>query len=124
VNTVNVDELFVSWLQAQQPAWGVASERPATLGQTLPFVVIRRGGGGDNAPWVDGPVVYVDCYAADWSTVGTVARAVDSLFRERTPTGWRGAQFTLLRCNQAPIKVSDANTAVRHMASIYTFSLQ
>jgi hypothetical protein len=121
---VNVDELFTSWLSANLTGVGVASERPSDVQSRLPFLVVRRGGGGDLAQALDGPIMDFDYYAADWTTVGALARRVDGLLREQTPAGWRGAQFTMLRCNQAPMKVSDANTAVRHMAGTYSFSLQ
>lgn len=121
---VNVDELFVSWLTAQLTGVRVASERPAKLEDVLPFVVVSRGGGGDIDSALDGPIMDVDCYAATNTAAGDVARLVDRAFRQLTPAGWRGAQFTMLRCNQAPIKVGDANPAVRHYAATYSFSLQ
>lgn len=127
--SVPVDELLTSWLASLLPDVRVTSERPADLETRLPCVVVRRGGGGDAGQWVDGPIVDVDCYAAPSaaaasSAAATLAGQVDRLFRERTPAAWRGAQFTFLRCNQAPIKVSDSNPAVRHYVSAYSLSLQ
>lgn len=121
--SVSVDELFVSWLAAQLPGVNVSSERPGNVETVLPAVVVRRGASGDLDRWLDGPQMDVDCYAATRSLAGDLGRAVDYQFRVNTPAAWMGAQFSFLRCVQAPIKVPDVNQAVRHVASRYSFSL-
>lgn len=123
MSAVPVDELFVSWLTANLPGVAFASERPGNLEQRLPFVVVRRGGGGDIDQGLDGPIMDLDFYAADRTTVAYVAQAVDRLFRQQTPAAWMGVQFTMLRCNQGATKVGDVNPAVRHMVATYSFSL-
>lgn len=127
----SIEKILVKWIKAQTGVH-VVTETPANFqsatGPTsgLPLIAVDRISGADlpGSPYMDRPIVDIDCYALNRDGAQTLAEQVRHLLRWTLP-GSRvdGVVFSRTRTVVGPRLLPHANPAIRRYSSNYELLL-
>lgn len=117
---VDVDAVLVAWLTGLLgPTVRVATETPNDLAALVPFVKVRRVGGGVKSRLLDLAQVTVEVFGVDKAQATSVAGQIDDAARFTLPTSVGHVSVGYGGTTTGPVERPYSNLNVRYVQATY-----
>ncbi len=121
---VDVEILLTSWLEANVEDVRASTWTPADLDERLPWVLVRRTGGGYDGFRLDQPSVDIAVFAPDVDTASALALQIQQLFHESLARRQHGdAVVAHVRTTSGPHWVPYDNADIQRVEASYVLTV-